>query len=281
MKSEQSLCLAASALLLLSSAYARPEISWSIMHPTAIDTNYMARVVAKAVEYGGVDSFEVCGDCHRGYSGIYPENTMLAFRKAAEHGSGGAETDVRITADGEFVCSHNGSVVLKDGTELEISDHTLAELTAQPLKRRNIGETYLCTFRRYLEIMKENDMVCFIELKGSYTDEQVNQVFTLAGEVYDLPKCILQSFDFDNLLRCRALFPDLPLMFTYGSGESGWERCFAHRIAIDADQYVLTDEMIRAFREHGLDVGVWTVNDADRLALFCEKGVDWIESDLF
>ena len=27
-------------------------------------------------------------------------------------------------------------------------------------------------------------MVCFIELKGSYTDEQVNQVFTLAGEVY-------------------------------------------------------------------------------------------------
>jgi len=47
-----------------------PEISWSIMHPTAIDTNYMARVAAKAAEYGGVDSFEVCGDCHRGYSGI-------------------------------------------------------------------------------------------------------------------------------------------------------------------------------------------------------------------
>ena len=58
--------VAATLALLPGLAAARPEISWSVMHPTAIDTNYMARVVAKAVEYGGVDSFEVCGDCHRG-----------------------------------------------------------------------------------------------------------------------------------------------------------------------------------------------------------------------
>ena len=48
----------------------KPEISWSIMHPTAIDIAYMQRVVAKAAEYGGVDSFEVCGDCHSPYGGI-------------------------------------------------------------------------------------------------------------------------------------------------------------------------------------------------------------------
>ena len=39
----------------------RPEISWSIMHPVAIDVGYMKRVVAKAEEYGNVDSFELCG----------------------------------------------------------------------------------------------------------------------------------------------------------------------------------------------------------------------------
>jgi hypothetical protein len=48
----------------------KPEISWSIMHPTAIDVDYMKRVVAKAAEYGGVDSFEACGDCHSAYGGI-------------------------------------------------------------------------------------------------------------------------------------------------------------------------------------------------------------------
>ena len=76
------------ALLLLSVAgmsfaEVRPEVTWSVMHPTKIDTNYMARVAAKAVEYGGVDSFEVCGDCHSGYSGINGLSTLDKYPKAA------------------------------------------------------------------------------------------------------------------------------------------------------------------------------------------------------
>lgn len=231
--------------------------------------------------FGGTAQKEPCMIAHRGYSGVYHENTELAFQKAAEHGSGGAETDVRITKDGEFVCSHNSSVVLKDGTELEIADHTLAELTAQPLKRKNIGEVYLCTFKRYLEIMKENDMVCFIELKGSYTDEQVNGVFTLAGEVYDLSRCILQSFDFDNLLKAREQFPDLPIMLTYGEGDTGWERCIEHGFSIDADYKVVTEEMVQAFHDAGLEFAVWTANDIFSLNYCKSLGVDYIESDLF
>lgn len=87
--------LAAAAAVLsagVAQASARPEVSWSIMHPTAIDTAYMTRVAAKAAEYGGVDSFEVCGDCHRGYSGInglsmlekYPHAAAKVDRAAVE-----------------------------------------------------------------------------------------------------------------------------------------------------------------------------------------------------
>ena len=219
---------------------------------------------------------------HRGYSGKYPPNTALAFEKAAEHGSAGAETDIRRTKDGVYVTNHDAEVRYADGTALTVAEHTLAELTAKPLLNRlTDDEVYLCTFRHYLEIMRNHRMVCFVELKGSYTDGQVKEIFGLAAEVYDLKKCILQSFDFDNLLKCRAMFPELPLMFTYGTGESGWERCFDHGISIDADQYVLTDEMLEAFHAHGLDVGVWTVNDESRVAHFKQKGVDWIESDIY
>ena len=70
MKRMMSFRLAFLVALLASIAQASPEITWSVMHPTAIDTNYMARVVEKAREYGGVDSFEVCGDCHSPYGGI-------------------------------------------------------------------------------------------------------------------------------------------------------------------------------------------------------------------
>lgn len=61
-------CLA--VLSSLVRADVRPEISWSVMHPTAIDTNYMARVVEKAEEYGNVDSFEVCGLEQKGINAL-------------------------------------------------------------------------------------------------------------------------------------------------------------------------------------------------------------------
>ncbi len=129
--------------------------------------------------------------------------------------------------------------------------------------------------------MRDNGMICFIELKGPYTEEQVKEVFAEAAEVYDLKKCILQSFDFDNLLRCRELFPELPLMYTYGTSESHYERCFDHGFAIDADRVVLTREMTDEFHARGLEVGVWTVNGADDLEKFTAMGVDYIESDVF
>ena len=44
---------------------------------------------------------------HRGYSGKYPENTMLAFRKAVEAGADGIELDVQLTRDGEPVIIHD------------------------------------------------------------------------------------------------------------------------------------------------------------------------------
>lgn len=225
---------------------------------------------------------KICMIAHRGYSGKYLQNTALAFEKAAEHLSGGAETDIRSTSDGVLVCSHDADAVFEDGTRLAVSDSTFAELTAKPL-RNNLTEdkVYLCTFRRYLEIMRENDMICFIELKGSFNDEKEKQVYDTIKEVYDISKCILQSFDFDNLIRMHASFPDLPLMFTYGTCEDRWERCFDYGISIDADRVVITEEIISAFHEHGLEVGVWTVNDTSELERISAMNVDYIESDVF
>ena len=59
---------------------------------------------------------------HRGYSGKYPENTMLAFRKAVEAGADGIELDVQLTKDGVPVIIHdelvdrttNGKGLVKD-----------------------------------------------------------------------------------------------------------------------------------------------------------------------
>ena len=40
---------------------------------------------------------------HRGASGQFPENTMLAFEKGIEAGADGIELDVQLTKDGRIV----------------------------------------------------------------------------------------------------------------------------------------------------------------------------------
>ena len=49
---------------------------------------------------------------HRGYSGKYPENTMLAFQKAVEVGCDGIELDVQLTRDGVLVIIHDERIDL-------------------------------------------------------------------------------------------------------------------------------------------------------------------------
>lgn len=225
---------------------------------------------------------KICMIAHRGYSGKYLMNTELAFIKAGEHASGGAETDIRVTADGVPVCSHDKEVRFADGTQLIAEESLFSELTAKPLKNTlTDDELYLCTFRRYLEIMKQFGMICFIELKGSFSDEKEKLVYDTIKEVYDISRCILQSFDFDNLIRMKKTYPDLPLMYTYGKGESHYERCFEYGISLDADKFVITQEMTDEFHAHGLAVGVWTVNEDEWLKKIKAMGADYIESDVF
>ena len=47
---------------------------------------------------------------HRGFSGEYPENTMLAFQKAVEAGCEGIELDVQLTKDLVPVIMHDEKV---------------------------------------------------------------------------------------------------------------------------------------------------------------------------
>src|SRR2546430_16980948 len=47
---------------------------------------------------------------HRGASAAAPENTLAAFRLAADLGADGIELDVRGTADGQLVVLHEASV---------------------------------------------------------------------------------------------------------------------------------------------------------------------------
>lgn len=238
----------------------------------AVGFHYVNKVIHK----------DICMIGHRGFSAKHPDNTEASFLGAIANGSGGIETDVRITKDGVFVVNHNDEAKFADGTELLVAEATYEELSQKPLLNKKSDEiVYICTFKRYLEMCRDADMICFIELKGEFTDEQINELFTMAGEVYDLSKCQLQSFEFENLVKAHEAFPDLKIMLTYGKNCGDYHKCIDYGFDIDAEYKVATPKMVKEFHDKGLKVGLWTANDLISLNYCRALGVDFIESDIY
>lgn len=47
---------------------------------------------------------------HRGFSKLFPENTMLAFKEAAKFDITGIELDVQLTSDEQVVICHDETI---------------------------------------------------------------------------------------------------------------------------------------------------------------------------
>ncbi|MFQ9651752.1 MAG: glycerophosphodiester phosphodiesterase family protein [Enterocloster sp.] len=66
---------------------------------------------------------------HRGCSQRYPENTLIAFEKAAQlQGLAGIELDIQLTKDGQIVVIHDEKVDRTTDGSGWSRDYTLAEL---------------------------------------------------------------------------------------------------------------------------------------------------------
>jgi glycerophosphoryl diester phosphodiesterase len=65
---------------------------------------------------------------HRGFSGRFPENTLLAFKKAAEAGSDMIEFDIRGTKEREPVILHDSSIDRTSNGSGKLVDYTILEL---------------------------------------------------------------------------------------------------------------------------------------------------------
>ena len=65
---------------------------------------------------------------HRGYRARYPENTLLAFKRAFAAGADGVECDLQKTADGRYVVIHDPGTVRVTGISADVAKLSLREL---------------------------------------------------------------------------------------------------------------------------------------------------------
>ena len=218
---------------------------------------------------------------HRGFSGLYPENTMLAYEKAVEAGCDGIELDVHLSADGELVLIHDERVDrTADGCGF-VGRMTLKELRQLDVSaafRGQYGVNRIPTLKEYLAFAKDSGIRTNIELKtGVYIYPGIEeQTLEMIDEFGLRDTIIISSFNHYSVKRMQALAPEL----VYGLLEESRLIDTPGYVAlqgVDAvhPEYHMVDETFMAeSRRHGLAVNCWTVNSEYAMRRLKALGVD-------
>lgn len=220
---------------------------------------------------------------HRGFSGVYPENTMLAFRKAIEIGADGIELDVHLSKDGQVMIIHDEALKRTTGLDGVISDYTREELekiSAGKTKNDEFGFTPIPSLEEYLAFMAEHkDKFTNIELKTApvYYPEIEEKTLELVRK-FDLEKNIIySSFNWLSIERMQRLgtISETGLLF---SGMKLYNQ--AHIIKSLGINYFhpdfndLTDEIVKSYLDNKVGLNVWTVNEIEDMKVCLSWNID-------
>lgn len=207
---------------------------------------------------------------HRGASATHPENTLEAFRAAAEQGAHGIELDVRRTADDVLVVFHDAH--LRDG-------RVIRELDAADLPRS------IPTLAEALDACA--DLWINVEVKNMPDDPDYDSEHGLSIAVagllaaYDAnDRVIVSSFDITSVDRIRSIDQTIPvawLVWAQADPASLIDRATAHGMtAIHPHDLLVDASFIAKARAAELEVNVWTVDDVERMRELVALGVDGI-----
>ena len=221
---------------------------------------------------------------HRGYSGKYPENTMLAFRKAVEVGCDGIELDVQLTKDGQVVIIHDETLDRTTNAKGFVKDYTLAELQtvdAGAIKDGKWGFQGIPTFEEYCQWMTTVDITTNVEMKTSiiYYPHLEEKCIEIIRRYHLEDRILISSFNHMSLVKCKELAPEIPvgalveregLMY---AGFYGKQFGFQY---YHPDFCLLSDEAVKECKENGVGINVWTVDDLPGFEQLVEWDVDGI-----
>lgn len=216
---------------------------------------------------------------HRGYSGRYPENTMLAFREAVKTGCDGIELDVQLTKDGQVVVFHDETLERVTGVKGNVRDFTLEELKkfdADQIWSGIHGFEPIPTFEEYCAWAQEQDLITNAEIKNSrfYYEGLEEKTVEIVRRYHLEGRFMFSSYNHVSLTLLRKLAPEIPcgaLVEHEGVGNAALY-CEKFDFAGYHPGYKgLTESAVAECRERGIQVNVYTVNDMSTL----EKMYDW------
>ncbi len=214
---------------------------------------------------------------HRGASGQFPENTLLAFQKALKYSCDGIELDVHLSADGQLIVFHDDLVLFNNKKTL-VSDLSYLELKTIVLPEKQ----FIPLLTEVLDLI---DKKCFIniELKGSNTAKAVVEIVNLyiKDKKWNYSHFLISSFSKDLLLETKFLNPEIRLaILTDFDLELAFDFAkYLKLYAINPQFELITETDLQRMHYAGFKIFAWTVNQKVDIKYLIEMGIDGIISD--
>ena len=223
---------------------------------------------------------------HRGLAVDAPENTLLAFAKALALGVEYLETDVHASSDGVAMISHDPDLRRLTGRESRID-----QLTAAELHRIDLGDGQ--TFTTLAAALDAFPMARFnIDIKAMAAAAPTVDVIRRA---HAERRVMIGSF---SNARRLAVTRELPGVATSVSSRAAliasWAaavgiRPLVRRVLRGSDAMQVPEKILgvsttsrralAAFHAAGVEVHIWTINDAPSMIRLLDAGVDGIMTD--
>ena len=238
---------------------------------------------------------------HQGGDGLWPSNTRLAFDRAARLGVDVLEMDVHLAADGELVVIHDDTVDRTTdavGAVVELDTEALSSVDAgyawsperdggrQPYRGAGVGVP------RLVDVLRDHPAApLLIEIKppGPQTAGALCATLRRDGRVGD---AVVASFHEDATAAFRAACPEVATGATPNEVRTflvlarlrlaGPYRPPFEVLQVPVRQgsiTIVTPAFVRAAHAKGVQVQVWTIDDADEMRRLFDMGVDGVITD--
>lgn len=230
---------------------------------------------------------------HRGASGLYPENTLLSFRKAIEFGVDYVEMDLHLSKDREIIAIHDETLDRTTQGKGFVWDKTLEELRQLDAGR---GE-HIPILSEVIDLVRPTSARLLLELKyeveADYPDKYLNEglatteaVIKFLGRAGFIDRVVLTSFSPVLLQRVKELEPRFPLSIDPfpQDGSLTPKQVMDQVLPSGANNvayyYSACDQaFIEESRLCGITTWAWDPDDPDELRRLIRLGVDGIETN--
>lgn len=205
---------------------------------------------------------------HRGFSGRFPENTMLAFSEAVKAGADGIELDVHQSKDGKLVIIHDEALGRTTGREGLVNDYPLAELCAMNAGKTfedRFGRTPIPSFEEYCDFICKTDIVTNVEIKTNLNCyERIEEdVLKMISRYHLEDRVVISSFNWLSVMRMKQLCPAMPCGLLHEGPPMKGIGKLASLVKIEYYHpgfELLSDEIVADCHENSIGLNVWTVN---------------------